>query len=72
MTARGDYKYEIQLIAEEIAQDQYGLDFYELLPKVQNEVYEDALEEYKERMAAKFSTPPPEDVGGSSTPGENG
>lgn len=55
-TGRGDYKYEIQLIAEEMALDRYNLDFYELASKVQNEVYEDALEEYKDRMARKFDT----------------
>lgn len=41
-----DYKYEIQLLAEEMAQEIYGLDFYDLSGEEQIKVYSDASLEY--------------------------
>lgn len=35
----GDYKYEIQLLAEERAEEEYGKDFYQLSPQEQTTVY---------------------------------
>jgi hypothetical protein len=45
----GDYKYEMQLIAEQIAEDEYGKDFYELSQDLQYQVFTRAEREYVER-----------------------
>ena len=45
----GDYKYDMQLIAEQIAEDEYGKDFYELSNELQYQVYTRAEREYVER-----------------------
>lgn len=43
-----DYKYQIQQFAERIAGEIYGCDFYELSAQLQEEVYEQATEMYKD------------------------
>lgn len=44
-----DYKMEIQEIAEEIAQDEYGKDFYSLTSDEQYQVYLQAQERWSEK-----------------------
>lgn len=50
MSSRGDYKWEMQLIAEEIAEQRYQKDFYDLPTDLQMEVYGDATVTYTERL----------------------
>jgi hypothetical protein len=45
-----DYKWDMQLIAEELAQSLYGKDFYELDTTTQLAVYDEALQQYTERL----------------------
>ena len=47
----GDYKYDIQMIAEGIAQERYDKDFYDLSDGQQYEVYTDAQSRYFDRAA---------------------
>lgn len=47
----GDYKYDMQLIAERIAQEQYGKDFDDLSTDLQIEVFGDATREWSDRQA---------------------
>ena len=47
----GDYKYEMQMIAEEKAEEEYGMDYYDLPADVQYNVFRSAEEEYFERQA---------------------
>lgn len=47
----GDYKYDVQLIAEDLAVDTYNLDFYELTDEQQYEIYTRAQNVYFERLA---------------------
>ena len=49
----GDYKWDIQMIAEEIAEKQFGCDFYDLSPETQYSTYKNAQEEYASRLADK-------------------
>ncbi len=44
-----DYKWDIQCIAEEIAAQEFGLDFYELSNDQQYQVFTRAEREYVER-----------------------
>ena len=46
-----DYKYDIQLMAEELALNRYGLDFYSLGSPRQQEVFADASVAYWEKVA---------------------
>lgn len=50
----GDYKYDIQMIADDIAYDLYEMDFYALSNEKQSEVYEKAMEEYYDRRALSY------------------
>lgn len=45
----GDYKYAMQLLAEEIAQEEYETDFYDLPAEVQMHVFQKAELEWAER-----------------------
>ena len=45
-----DYKYDMQMIAEEIAQAWYNTDFYRLSDDAQYQVYTAAEEKYRERI----------------------
>ena len=46
-----DYKFDMQMIAEEMAETLYGKDFYDLDPQIQYAVYQQATVEYVERLA---------------------
>jgi len=46
----GDYKYDMQLIAEELAQSLYEKDFYDLDQDTQYAVYNQAMVSYTERL----------------------
>ena len=46
-----DYKYDMQMIAEELAEERYGKDFYELPSEVQYATFNEAVQEYANRMA---------------------
>ncbi len=46
----GDYKYEIQLIAEELAEERYGKDFYDLSQDEQYTVFTEAQKQWVERQ----------------------
>ena len=48
----GDYKYGIQLLAEQIAEDEHGCDFYSLPDDTQFAVYTRAEQQYWESKAA--------------------
>lgn len=45
-----DIKYQYQLRAEEIAQEKYNLEFYDLSGQVQSEVYSMAMCDVQERL----------------------
>lgn len=45
----GDYKYAMQLIAEELAEERYEKDFYELPQDVQFALFDEAMQLYVER-----------------------
>jgi hypothetical protein len=49
----GDYKYEMQVIAEEIAQECYGKDFYELTPHQQFTTFSEAEGRWVDRISAR-------------------
>ena len=49
----GDYKYAIQLTAEQLAEETYGADFYALTDEQQMEVYADATARYWDCQAAR-------------------
>jgi hypothetical protein len=49
MYPSGDYKFDMQMIAEELAEERYGKDFYELSPDQQYETFNDAAHRYSER-----------------------
>jgi hypothetical protein len=44
-----DYKYGMQLIAEELAEEQYGKGFHECTNQQQHELYTEAMTQYVER-----------------------
>jgi hypothetical protein len=44
-----DYKYDMQMIAEELAEERYGKDFYDLPDEVQYRLYDEAMNQYVER-----------------------
>jgi hypothetical protein len=46
----GDYKYAAQLRAEEIAEQEFGCDFYDLPPERQAEIYERGLHGHVESL----------------------
>ncbi len=46
-----DYKYEIQQAAEELAWSRFEKDFYDLSSKRQDELYQEAERNYRERRA---------------------
>jgi hypothetical protein len=48
----GDYKYDAQVLAEEWADQRYGLEFYDLPKDTQGELYEEALNYNAEKMLA--------------------
>ena len=44
-----DYKYDIQVLAEELAEAKYGKDYYDLSDEQQTEVYEQAMQAYHDQ-----------------------
>jgi len=48
----GDYKYEMQLLAEQTAEEVYGKDFYELPQNVQDKVYNGAITDWMNSKVA--------------------
>ncbi len=48
----GDYKYDMQMIAEEIAQEEYGEDFYDLPSDLQHQVFLRAEDRWVDRAAS--------------------
>ena len=48
----GDYKYDIQLIAEELAKRDYGKDFYQCTPDQQYQLFLAATESWREEQLA--------------------
>ena len=43
-----DYKYRIQQFAEQLAEELHGCEFYNLTTQLQDEVYGQAVEMYKD------------------------
>jgi len=43
-----DYKYRIQQFAEQLADEMHGCDFYDLSVQLQDQVYGQAIEMYKD------------------------
>lgn len=52
----GDYKYWIQCKADEIAQEKYDCEYYDLPDSVQLSVYDEANEAYKDHLASEIDT----------------
>ena len=50
-TMSGDYKYEMQMLAEAAAEEEYGMDFYDLPEDVRHKVFSAAEETYFENRA---------------------
>ena len=46
-----DLKQQVQEKADQIADERYGVEFYELSDEVQNQIYTEALEEVNNDMA---------------------
>ena len=46
----GDYKYAAQMEAEEIAEREYGKDFYDLPDNLKSKIYQRGMEVYVEGM----------------------
>jgi len=49
----GDYKYEMQMRAEEIAEERFSCDFYDLPQDRQYAVFKEAMEDWTEALYAK-------------------
>lgn len=49
----GDYKWDIQVRAEELAMDRYGIEFYELPEHRRDSIYREAMTDWSEGLAAK-------------------
>ena len=48
-----DYKYNIPVIAEEVALDRYEQDYYALDQTTQERLYEEAMKQYFERISGR-------------------
>lgn len=46
-----DYKYEMQLLAEQAAEEKYGKDFSELPSDLQDELYHHAIDDWHDQRA---------------------
>jgi hypothetical protein len=49
----GDYKYEMQMRAEELAEEEYGVDFYALSQDQQFTVFERARQDWIDARVSK-------------------
>ena len=52
----GDYKYAMQMRAEEIAEERFGCEFYSLTPEQQYKVFDDAATDWSERQFSKVDS----------------
>ena len=50
MSSNRDYKYEIQVIAEELAEAKYEKDYYELSDEEQTALYEQAMQVWRDQQ----------------------
>jgi hypothetical protein len=48
--ATRDYKYEIQVVAEELAEAKYEKDYYELSNEEQTTLYEQAMQVWRDQQ----------------------
>jgi hypothetical protein len=48
-----DYKYEMQLIADELAKERFGTDFYSLSQAKQDSVFNDAMQAWQDKQASR-------------------
>jgi hypothetical protein len=48
-----DYKYEMQMIAEQVAYDDYGCDFFDLSSETQYNIFRKAEDTWSENMMAE-------------------
>ena len=51
-----DYKYEMQLIAEQLAEEKHGKDFSELPSSIQDALYREALDDWHDERADRAET----------------
>ena len=49
----GDYKYEMQMRAEEIAEERYGVEFYELPADKQSAIFREAMYDWSDAQASR-------------------
>ena len=49
----GDYKYAMQMEAEEIAEQEYGCDFYDLPDSLQTVIYERGMDKWRDKQFAR-------------------
>ena len=50
LSDKSDYKYQMHLVAEDIAMDTYGLEFHQLSEALQTKVFNEAMEVYWEQL----------------------
>ena len=48
-----DYKYEMQLLAEQAAEDQFGKDFYSLASEQQDKLYREAMDDWHDNKVSQ-------------------
>lgn len=48
-----DYKYEMQLLAEQAAEEQYDKDFYDLSPEEQDKLYNKAMQDWHDQRVSQ-------------------
>jgi hypothetical protein len=48
-----DYKYEMQLLAEEKAEELHGKDFYSLSQAEQDRIYKRAMQDWHDKQASR-------------------
>jgi len=48
-----DYKYEMQMLAEEAAEEKYGKDFYSLPADQQSQLYSKAMDTWHDQRAER-------------------
>ena len=48
-----DYKYDIAMEAEAIAENEYGMDFYKLPASIQSKVYERGMDAWRDKQLSR-------------------
>ena len=48
-----DYKYDIAMEAEAIAENEYGMDFYKLPAAIQSKVYERGMDAWRDKQLGR-------------------